>query len=152
MIVDSAGDGPDVIPGAPCAAASGSCTLRAALEVTNEAPGSDRVEFDDAVFDGPDAEPIELQAPLPVIARPVTVRDECPPNQFNDIPQRPCVGIDAEGGRAFVVEADEVAIEGVSVTDASTAVDVEGSADEFVARQDWFGLDLAGQAVSNLVG
>lgn len=153
VVVDSAGDGPDQAPGVPCEAASGDCTLRAAVEVANEVAGKDEINFDSSLFDGSLGGTIELQSQLPALTEPVTVRDLCPPNQFHDIPSRPCAGIDANGAASgFRVESDEIAIEGLSVIGAGTGVAVVGSSDEFVARRDWIGADLAEGAGPNSTG
>ncbi|MDJ0865887.1 MAG: choice-of-anchor Q domain-containing protein [Myxococcota bacterium] len=65
FVVDSTGDEPDLVPGdGLCAAASGACTLRAAIEEVNELDGDDRITFD---LPGPPPWRIELATALPAI-------------------------------------------------------------------------------------
>src|SRR5262249_52326573 len=126
-----------------CLTAADTCTLRAAIEEADLNPEWDKINFDASVFDGAIADTIEPATELPEIRNPVTIADSCPPNQYNDIPQRPCVGVNADDGTTgFRVESDEVVIEGISVTGAVVGIDVISFSDDFVARRDWIGADL----------
>jgi hypothetical protein len=113
------------------------------MEDANLNSERDTINFDTSLFDGEIADTIEPSGELPAIVNPVTIADLCPPNQYNDIPPWPCVGVNAGGGATgFRVESDEVVIEGVSVTGATVGIDVINSSDDFVARRDWIGADL----------
>lgn len=144
MTVNSTSDEPDFVPGVgSCLTATNTCTLRAAIEEANLKSDWDTINFDTSVFNGEIADTIEPATELPAIANPTTIADLCPPNQYNDIPRRPCVGVDAGGGATgFRVESDDVAIEGISITGATIGIEVIGSSDDFVARRDWIGADL----------
>jgi CSLREA domain-containing protein len=152
FVVDSVGDTPDFSSGAPCETETGSCTLRAALEVANLQSGRDDIKFDSAVFNGSIAGTIAPQSELPAITEPLTIKDQCPLDQFGQVPQRPCAAIDAGGAIGLRIESDEVAIEDLSITDATTAIDVIASSDDFVARNDWIGANLHREAGSNSTG
>lgn len=153
LVVNGVGDGSDQAPGSPCETESGSCTLRAAIEVANAEVGLDEINFDATLFDGSSAGTIVLQSQLPPLTDPVKVRDLCPPNQYHDIPSHPCIGIDAAGQETGLrVESDEVLIEGISVIDATVGIAVLKSSDEFIARRDRLGVNLEGEAGPNSTG
>ena len=152
--VDSIGDGVKSAPGAVCETGAGPCTLRAAIEAADQREGLDTIFFDETLFaDGADAT-IEPLTPLPAITDPVRIDDRCPdPADPDWIPIRPCAGVDAEGlATGFLVESDEVAIEGVAVTGAAIGIDVADSADEFAARRDTLGAKLGGASAPNGIG
>jgi CSLREA domain-containing protein len=70
FVVSSAGDGADASPGnGVCAAASGGCTLRAAIQEANAVSGPDTIRF--AVGSG--GQTINVGSALPEIVGPVTV-------------------------------------------------------------------------------
>lgn len=52
----------------------------------------------------------------------------------------PCVGVAGES--RFTVQADQVGIDGLAITDSQIAITVEG--EEFEARDDWIGIELDG--------
>lgn len=154
LTVDSILDESDLVLGAGgCSTVGDACTLRAAIEEANLNPDRDKIDFDPSVFDGGVAGTIALATELPMIGGPVTIADLCPPNMYNEVARRPCVGVDAEGNASgFRVGADEVAIEGIAVTGAAIGIDVIRSSDDFVARRDWIGADLAGGSDPNATG
>lgn len=70
FVVDSTGDAPDLLPGnGTCATASGTCTLRAAIEEANALPGPDAIQF--AL--GPGVPTITPLSPLPVVVESLDV-------------------------------------------------------------------------------
>jgi CSLREA domain-containing protein len=151
--VDSTADEPDALPGTGgCLTAGPKCTLRAAIEESNFSTGlRDEIKFS-AAFDGQLADTINLASSLPAIKDPVSVLGgDC---FGEDGPDKPCAGVKGPAGAsALTVEnANGVVIEGLSVTEALTAINVLDSSTEFVARNDWIGAKLDGSAGGNTVG
>jgi CSLREA domain-containing protein len=151
--VDSVGDAPKAPAGAICEAAAGECTLRAAIEAADQNPDFDTVAFDSAEFPGDVSGTIEPNSALPAITAPMTIDGQCPPRQFGEFPYGTCVGLNAAGlAHGFLVEADEVTIRGIAVTGATFGIDVVNSADEFAARNDVLGANLAEESGPNGTG
>lgn len=151
--VDSTADEADVLPGTGgCLTAGAKCTLRAALEESNFSTGTrDEIKFA-AAFDGQPADTIALGSSLPAITDPVSVLGgDC---FGEDGPHSPCAGVDGpSGGSALIVDnANGVVIEGLSVTEAQTAINVIDSSEEFSARNDWIGIKLGGTEGGNTTG
>jgi len=153
-VVDSTGDEPDAALGtAGCLTATAKCTLRAAIEESNaSAAVNDTITFDSS-FDGQVlADTIALGPAFPAIADALTVDGKTGDNLCATT-NRPCVGIDGPaGGLGLRVEADDVTIEGLAITGASTGIDVVGASTGFVARGNWIGLDLDLGAGGNQTG
>lgn len=152
--VDTTADEPDLLPGTGgCLTAGAKCTLRAAIEESNFSTGvRDEIKFDPTVFEGALADTITLGSSLQAIKDPVTIQGgDC---FGEDGPDKPCAGVDGPSGAAAITveNANGVVIEGLSVTGAQTAVNVIDSSSEFVARLDWIGANLVGQADGNTTG
>jgi hypothetical protein len=148
--VDSTGEEIDEVLGDEfCVTAGGKCTLRAAIEEANDLGESATIEFDESVFDGQVAgSTIVLVNPLPVIVVPITFQGhECP--TLAD-PRHPCVGIDGPAGKtALAVEnAEEVNVEGLSVTGAKVGLSAK-HAPHLKVQASWFGVKLDDSAGAN---
>ncbi len=142
--VDSIFDQPDAAKGSEgCKTSVNTCTLRAAIEESNNSTGvPDEILFA-AAFNGQAVDTITVLSLLPAITDPVSVKGEsC--TQLGQ--QGPCAGVDAPTlNYALTVEnADGVAIEGLAVTGGLTGIRVVDSSQGFVARNDWLGVKLEG--------
>ena len=143
--VDSTGDAPQHASGPICETEAGDCTLRAAIDAANGHPGLDQIGFDPSVFTGALSGTIKAATALPAITGPLEIVDGCPRSEPG-FPEGTCAGLDASGlAIGFLVETDEVTIAGLAITGATTGIEVIGSGDEFAARRDQFGADLAGE-------
>ncbi len=151
--VDSTADEADLLLDGICLSAGGKCTLRAAIEESNNPEGErDTIQFDEKVFDGKLASTIGLGSSLPIV-QPVLIHGrECPTAAGIG---GPCVGIDGPGlssGPALDVEnAEEVEVEGLAVTGAETGIDAEGSS-HLRVQSSWFGVKLDGSRGDNGTG
>lgn len=154
FIVDSTADEADLAPGmGGCLTAGGKCTLRAAIEESNNPLGEfDEIVFEEEVFEGQADDTIELAGELPAIVEPGRINGrEC--STAAGV-RGPCVGIDGPGATkpALIVNnVDFFEIEGVAVTGAQTGISVESS-EVFKARGSWFGVKLDGSAGGNTTG
>jgi CSLREA domain-containing protein len=154
--VNSTADEEDVSVGVDgCLSAGGKCTLRAAIEEFNNPLGEfDEIDFDEAVFDGGQvlSSTIALSGPLPAIVEPGRINGRVCTTAAG-VPG-PCVGIEGPGAAdpALVVSnADEVEIEGLSVSGALTGISVESS-EAVKVLGSWFGVKLDGSAGGNTTG
>lgn len=154
--VDSTADDVDVTPDGICATAGGECTLRAAIQESNNPAGEfgDEIVFDETVFDGGQAlnSTIALGGPLPAIVDSGRIKGRVCPTAAG-VPG-PCVGIEGPGPTepALIVSGtEEVEIEGLSVSGAQTGIVVEGS-EAFKVLGSWFGVRLDGSADGNATG
>jgi CSLREA domain-containing protein len=141
--VNTALDEPDKTPGAPCeTSAAGICSLRAAIEVANSTVGvPDEIKFS-AIFNGEDTDGIGLLSPLPTIVDELKIHGgECDTDAGV---KGPCVSAIRAGGALFVVEHDDVEIQGMGLMGAGTAINVTNASERFVAKGDWIGFNLAG--------
>jgi CSLREA domain-containing protein len=141
--VDSTGDQEDASPGTGgCATSVATCTLRAAIEESNASTSvTDKILFSSA-FDGELADStIAVGFALPDIEDEVTIdgdaNGQCETDAGVD---GPCVGV--KGESRFEVQADEVTIDGLAITDSQIAITVEG--EEFEAHDNWIGVELDG--------
>ncbi len=126
------------------------CSLRAALEESNSAPGLDSIAFDGTPFNGQVGDLISLGVALPQITSPVHIDAG---NCGSASSPRPCAGIDANGLAGLTGEANGIGVRGLAIYDAGTALDWK--ADALDLSNTWLGVDLsaaAGPAVSNTVG
>ncbi|MGN6275152.1 MAG: hypothetical protein ACTHNP_04365 [Solirubrobacterales bacterium] len=150
--VNSTADEADLLSNGICLTAGGKCTLRAAIEESNASTGvRDEITFS-AAFNGELADTIAPATALPAIKDPVSILGK---DCFGeDGPDAPCAGIKGpEGEAALTVEdANGVVIQGLSITGAQFGIDVVGSSESFVARNDWIGLNLNGAKEANLTG
>ena len=153
FVVNSTADEADAIPGGFCDSAAGKCTLRAAIEVTNlTLAEKDRIEFSGTVFKGDLASTINPATALPAITVPLEIDGgDC---FGEDGPDHPCAGIKGPSGAAAltVENANDVAIKGLSIAGAQFGIDVVGSSEGFIARNDWIGLNLNAAKEGNVTG
>jgi CSLREA domain-containing protein len=151
--VDSTADEVDAAPlDGVCLTAALKCTLRAAIEDSNNSLGEfDTIEFDETVFDGGAGGTISLASSLPAIVDPVLIEANCSVAEVI----RPCVGIDGPGPTkaALIVEnADSVELDGLAVTDARTGIEITGGSEGFRVRGCWLGIKLDGSAGGDTTG
>ncbi len=143
--VNSTGDAPDSgAPNGVCETVTpGECTLRAAIQESNNSAGTpDEIKFA-AAFNGQAVDTITALTLLPAITDPVSIKgDSC--TQLGQ--QGPCAGVDAPTlNYGLTVEnADGVTIEGLAVTGGLTGIRVVNSSQNFVARNNWLGVKLEG--------
>jgi len=153
--VDSTLDDPDAAVGtAGCLTAGGKCTLRAAVQESNNSVGvPDTIKFA-AEFNGQLADTIALGASFPVITDPVTIDGDGAGQCATAAGVNgPCAGVSGpSGGFGLQVEDDDVVIEGLAVTGALTGINVINASEDFVARDNWVGLKLDGTAGANNTG
>jgi CSLREA domain-containing protein len=152
-VVDSTADEAAASPGSEtCLSAAGKCTLRAAIEESNATLGEkDKIEFDEAVFDGQTGSTIILGASLPKIVDRVLIEGHICMTAAGV--EGPCVAIEGpSSGPALSVEVEEVEIEGLAVTGAEVGIDVLQASPEFVAARDWLGIALDGSSAPNQTG
>lgn len=141
--VNSALDEADKTPGAPCeTSAAGICSLRAAIEVANSTVGvPDEIRFS-VIFNGEDTDNMGLLSALPTIVDQLKIHGgECDTDAGV---KGPCVSVQRAGGALFVVEDDDVEIQGMGLMGAGTAINVTNASERFVARGNWIGFNLAG--------
>jgi hypothetical protein len=150
--VNNTGDGADLVGNGVCLTLAGNCTLRAAIEESNASTGvRDEITFS-ASFDRQLADTVKPATPLPAIEDPASViGGDC---FGEDGPDAPCAGVEgpSDGAALTVEDADGVVIEGLSVTGARFGIDVVDGSKEFVAKNDWIGLDLLGGESGNGTG
>jgi CSLREA domain-containing protein len=143
-VVNSTADEVDGTGG--CKTAASACTLRAAIEESNNSAEEDKVAFA-AAFDGKTGDTITLTLGNVVIEEPVVVAgsegERC---DTSAAVKGPCVEVTGAG---LTVESSEVTIRGLAVTNASTGISVPLEGEEFVARNDWIGVKLDGTAKGN---
>jgi CSLREA domain-containing protein len=141
--VNSALDESDKSPGAPCeTSAAGICSLRAAIEVANSTVGvPDEIRFS-VIFNGEDTDNMGLLSALPTIVDQLKIHGgECDTDAGV---KGPCVSAQRAGGALFVVEDDDVEIQGMGLMGAGTAINVTNASERFVAKGNWIGFNLAG--------
>jgi uncharacterized membrane protein YgcG len=147
-VVDSNGDLPNETAGTVCdtgAAPGEECTLRAAIQAADFAPGPDEIKFEASVFHGASGtSEIHIVTALPPLSAPVAIRGEACP--FGSL-VKPCVGIDAApGSTTFAVTAAGVTLEDLAVGGGELGVEDKGEG--LQVHGVWFGLDLEGNAAS----
>ena len=151
--VNSTGDAPDKALNGTCETATpGECTLRAAIEESNAGSNVDSIEF--AVsFNGEDADTITAASDLPTISGTLNILGGHCDTEAGAGIKGPCAGVVRSGsGSLFVVDADDVKIEGLAIEGAANGINVINESSGFVARNDWVGLNLKGEAVANGTG
>ena len=146
--VDSTGEGVDVSTDGICDADAGigvACTLRAALQESNATVTADTITFQTSPFNGELAnDTIDLASALPPISQPVTIACQ--------VSTAPCAGVDSPGGvgdNVFTVNADNVTIRDVAITNALTGISVfeptaSGTITGFSLKDAWIGVKLDG--------
>jgi hypothetical protein len=159
--VNNLGDQPDETINGTCDIAGGGgneCTLRAAIEEANSASNVDLITFAGASFNGEDADVITVTSDLPTISEPLNIlgghcETEASPPPPADPIMGPCGRVTRSGsGSLFVVDSDEVTIKGLSITGAVNGINVINESDGFVAKNDWVGINLKGEALGNNTG
>lgn len=153
--VDSTLDEPDAggLNGI-CLSAGLKCTLRAAIQESNNSIGTkDTIKFA-AAFNGELADTIALGASFPIITDPVSIDgDGAGQCTTAAVVAGPCVGVSGpSGGFGLQVEDDGVTIEGLAVTGALTGINVINASEGFISRDNWVGLKLDGSAEANNTG
>jgi hypothetical protein len=151
--VDSVGTQSDDASNGVCATPTNACTLPAAIEESNASTDvRDEITFAGSFDSGPE-DVIMLSSELPPITDPVTIDAKVASNDCSSLTFRPCAGIDGpEEGAALQVKADEVTIEGLSITGATQGIAVLDSADDFSAGRNWIGVAMDGSAAGNSTG
>ena len=125
FVVSSSGDAPDSAPGdGTCTAASGACTLRAAIEEANAAPDEDVVKF----FLKAGDTTISPNAQLPVVTAPLTIDGQSQPGFAGS----PVVELDGRG----VIETG-LEVRGTEEVRASVRLHAL-AVNRFVERGLWF--------------
>lgn len=141
--VNSTGDEPDALVGtAGCLTAGLKCTLRAAIEESNNSVAEkDTILFDATVFKGRLIDTIEPSTAFQTIVSPVEINAGTCMTAATVI--GPCAGISGpSGGTPLSIEADESSIFDLAITNASTGIRVD--AEEFTAGGNWLGVKLDG--------
>ncbi len=149
--VNSTGDQPDESLNGTCKTAVNTCTLRAAIEEANKSEGVvDAIEFAGS-FDGENADTVTAATDLPTITDQLNILGgRC---ETEAGVKGPCAGVTRSGsGSLFVVDDDEVKIEGLAITGAANGINVINGSDGFIAKNDWVGLNLKGEALANSTG
>jgi hypothetical protein len=160
--VDSVNDEADVggLNGI-CLSAGLKCTLRAAIEESNASTSiTDTIKFASNPFDGQGTDTIALTlGSLPLIIDPVHIDGDSSGQCTTQAGQAgPCAGVNGPAaGSAFTVEADAVEIDGLAITGAasgggSAAINVINGSEGFIARDNWLGVKLDGNAGANSKG
>lgn len=151
--IDSTEDQADETVGSEgCKTAVSSCTLRAAIEESNDSlTTKDTIVFI-GTFNGEQVDTISLGSSLPAITDSVHIDGnsggQCKTQTGS---MGPCAGVSGPiAGSAFTVEDDDVEIEGLSIAGVGgTAVNVINSSKDFEARDNWIGVRLDGGAGTN---
>jgi CSLREA domain-containing protein len=152
--VDSTADEADADPGTGgCETAAGACTLRAALEESNDSPVTDEVTFGGA-FNGKTGDTITLTLGDLAIKEPVVVEGNQgeAPCETSATVAGPCLEVTGGGFNVEGVEGAGAAIRGIAITGALSGIDVLDKSTSFVAQNDWFGVRLNGSAGANSTG
>lgn len=149
--VNSTGDQPDESLNGTCKTAVNTCTLRAAIEEANKSEGVvDAIEFA-GNFNGENADTITAATDLPTITDQLNILGGFCETEAGV--KGPCAGVTRSGsGSLFVVDDDEVKIEGLAITGAANGINVINESNGFIAKNDWVGLNLKGEALANGTG
>lgn len=154
--VDDTSDEADALVGtAGCLTLGGKCTLRAAIQESNNSTGvKDTIKFKSPNFNGGATSTIALGAGFPIITDPVTIDGDGAGQCATAAGvSGPCAGVSGpSGGFGLVVEDDGVTIEGLAVTGALTGISVINASEGFVAKDNWLGVKLDGSAGANNTG
>lgn len=144
-----------------CLSAGLKCTLRAAIQESNNSVGTkDTIKFAANPFNGQGVDTIALTlGSLPLIVDPVHIDGDSGGQCATEAGQLgPCAGVNGPAaGSALLVEADGVEIDGLAVTGAaatggSAGIQLTNGAAGFIARDNWLGVKLDGGAGANSKG
>lgn len=152
--VDSTADEADEDPGtAGCETEAGACTLRAALEESNDSPVDDEVTFVSS-FNGKTGDTITLTLGDLVIKEPVVVEGNqgAAPCETSATVPGPCLEVTGGGFNVEGVEGAGAVIRGIAITGALSGIDVLDKSTSFVAENNWLGVKLNGGAGANNTG
>lgn len=152
--VNSGGDEGDKTLNGTCETNTpGECTLRAAMQESNNSSGIvDSITFASS-FNGQDTDLITATSDLPTITDRVEILGKSCDTEAGVGIKGPCARVVRSGGGSlFVVNADDVKIEGLAITGAANGINVINGADGFLATNDWVGLNLKGEALANGTG
>lgn len=154
-VVDSTADEADENSGdEECETLGGVCTLRAAIEESNESTGTPDLIHFAAAFNGEGKDTIALTKALPEIDDPVHIDGDSGGQCTTAAgPKGPCAGVSGPSASlGLIVETDEVTIEGLAVTGALIGINVRNESTEFTARDNWVGVKLDGTVGENNTG
>jgi CSLREA domain-containing protein len=147
--VDSTGDQPDEAVGSDgCKTTVNTCTLRAAIQESNNSAGvADEIAFG-TTFHGQLDDTIVLEGLLPAITDRVSIEPGSCTTQAGQ--EGPCAGLEGGGlSSALNIEnANGVEIVGMAITGATTGIRVGKGSQDFAARNNWLGEKLDGSAGS----
>lgn len=148
--VNSVGDG-QLSPGSQnCRAENpGECTLRAAIELSNEGTGATQnvIEFVNP-FNGGAGDEIQLGSELPPITKPVLVVGNGSSPTLG-----PVVDVIAPAGKVgLTVESDEVQVQEVAFSGGNIGIVVAGASTGFTLKDCWFGLEINGTTAREITG
>ncbi|MGN6202694.1 MAG: NosD domain-containing protein, partial [Solirubrobacterales bacterium] len=121
----------------PAVAVDAECTLRAAMELSNESTSVDDEIVFSSDFDGEVADSTIVPFFLPDIEDTVTIDGRCEPDPGVVVP---CVGVSGES--RFEVKAPGVEIDGLAISEFQIGIAVE--AEEFEAHGNWIGFEVDG--------
>jgi len=140
--VDSTGSQEDESPGTGgCKTSLNTCTLRAAIEESNESTSVDDKILFSSAFDGEQADSTIANPFMPAITDTVTIDGDAGGQCETDASfDGPCVGLAGSAGLA--VQAPKVKVEGLAISGFQIGIAVED--EEFEARDDWIGFELDG--------
>jgi hypothetical protein len=142
--VNSVNDGKLEEGSAVCRAENpGECTLRAAIELSNEGTGATQnvIEFINP-FNGGAGDEIQLGSELPAITKPVLIVGNGSSPTLG-----PVVDVIAPDFKVgLTVESDEVQVQEVSFSGGGTGIIVGDASTGFILKDCWFGLKLDGSA------
>jgi CSLREA domain-containing protein len=153
--VDSKGDEPDASIGTNgCKTAANVCSLRAAIQESNNSTAvDDRISFDFTVFKGDLASKITLGAGLPAITDKAEVNGSSCVTAAPGSISGPCVEVGVPLGQSgLTVETDDVSINGLSVTGGGTGIDIIDASSATEITQSWLGVKLDGSNGGNGTG
>lgn len=159
--VDSVNDEADVggLNGI-CLTAGLKCTLRAAIEESNNSTSTDdTIAFASNPFDGKTGDTIVIASSLPTITDAVHIdgdsAGQCTTSAASQL--GPCAEVSGPAsGSALVAEADAVEIDGLAITGVTgagaAAIRAFNGAQGLVLRDNWVGVKLDGSAGANNKG
>jgi len=150
-VVDSTADAELAVPGTDCETAAAECTLRAAIEASNEDADADAIEFDETVFEGEAGlDAIETATGLPAVGQPLEIDGGSCTTSAG--PSGPCVEVVATTAQnLFVVAAKDTTIRNLAIGGATIGILVAGG-EEFTAAGNWLGLALDENRSENNTG
>jgi CSLREA domain-containing protein len=149
--VNSTADTGDATPDGACDNGSGICTLREAIEESNNSTTTDdTIGFAGTPFDGTAANgTIAVATNLPSIADTVTINGgDCDPMAGF----KPCAGIEGTGavvGLDVAVGGDGSDIRNLAFSNLTIGISL-GGGDNVEVRGSWFGIDLDESTTANL--